>query len=84
MEAELRSNLRALAAAYGVAMNMEEATVAQKALGDWRFFQRLENNADASFTVRKYDAAVAWFAARWPEGVEWPEGLNRPATEAAA
>lgn len=78
METELRANLVALATAYGAAMKMEMATVAQRALGDWRFFQRLEDKDTASFTVRKYDAAVAWFSARWPEGLEWPPAIQRP------
>lgn len=86
MEAELRANLVTLATAYGVAMKMEMATVAQRALGDWRFFQRLEDKDTASFTIRKYDAAVAWFSARWPADTAWPDGVARPdvAGQAAA
>lgn len=84
MEAELRANLLALATAYGAAMKMEMATVAQRALGDWRFFQRLQESETASFTVRKYDAAVRWFASRWPDDLEWPESVARPGADEAA
>ena len=78
MEAELRANLIVLAKRYAAAMKMEMSTVAQRALGDWRFFQRLEESETASFTIRKYDAAVAWFAARWPQQAEWPADVPRP------
>jgi len=78
MEAELRTNLLDLAKRYASAMGMEMSTVAQRALGDWRFFQRLQDSETASFTVRKYDAAVGWFAARWPEAAAWPEAIVRP------
>lgn len=84
MEPELRANLLALATAYGAAMNMEKATVAQRALGDWRFFQRLEDKDTASFTVRKYDGAVLWFSSNWPEGLDWPASISRPATRDVA
>lgn len=84
MEAELRANLAELAKRYGAAKDLNVATVAQRALGDWRFFDRLDEKETASFTVRKYDAALAWFAAHWPDNAEWPEGLLRPGQEAAA
>lgn len=78
MEAELRENLETLAGLYASAMGLKLSTVAQKALGDWRFFERLGEQERASFTIRKYDAAVAWFSARWPEGIGWPAEVLRP------
>jgi hypothetical protein len=84
MEAELRTNLLELARRYAEAMGMEMSTVAQRALGDWRFFRRLEEGESASFTVRKYDAAVAWFDARWPTEAEWPAAVARPTPERGA
>jgi hypothetical protein len=85
MEAELLQNLRTLADAYATATGTKLVTVAQRALGDWRFFDRLEESERASFTIRKYDAAVAWFADRWPSDVEWPQTVARsPAKDAAA
>lgn len=84
MEAELLTNLRTLADAYAAATNMKLATVAQRALGDWRFFERLDQSDRASFTIRKYDAAVAWFAANWQATSDWPENVARPNATAAA
>lgn len=82
MEAELRSNLLALAQAYAAARKLNIATVAQRALGDWRFFERLEESERASFTIRKYDIAVRWFSEQWPEDAAWPAEINRPGREA--
>ena len=76
MENELRDNLRRLAAAYAAAMEIEVVTTARLATGDWRFFARLD--AGASFTAKKYDAVVDWFASHWPDKVPWPDNLARP------
>lgn len=84
METELRDNLLELATRYAEAVGAELSTISQRALGDWRFFRRLQESETASFTVRKYDTAVAWFAQRWPEGVEWPERVARPCSDAEA
>lgn len=83
MEAELRAHLLALADAYSTATKMTPATVAQRAMGDWRFFRRLEEDQRASFTVRKYDAALAWFASNWPADAVWPADIERPAVTSA-
>lgn len=82
MEAELRANLLELATRYAEATGRKMATVCQEALGDWRFFRRLEEKDTTSFTIRKYDAAVAWFSARWPEAAEWPVSVLRPSANA--
>ncbi len=82
MESELRSHLVSLAEAYAKAKGLELVTVARQAAGDWRFFDRI--TADASFTVRKYDATVAWFVSNWPDGLAWPQDVPRPQHEAAA
>lgn len=76
MEAELRTHLIALATRYATARKIELVTVARLATGDWRFFERIE--AGASFTARKYDGIVAWFAANWPDDTEWPDEITRP------
>jgi hypothetical protein len=82
MEAELRSHLTALAEAYSAARGIEMVTVARLATGDWRFFDRVEGGA--SFTARKYDAIICWFAANWPDSAAWPNDVPRPAARGAA
>jgi hypothetical protein len=77
MEAELRANLDALVSAYGALCGLAPTAVAGLAFKDKSFFWRLDNNEGASFTVKKYDEAVRWFSANWPEGAAWPEGVAR-------
>lgn len=76
MESDLRRHLETCAAAFAVATEREASTVARLAAGDWRFFDRL--NDGASFTARKYDCIMEWFAANWPAASPWPAGVPRP------
>jgi hypothetical protein len=50
-------------------------TLGRLAAGDWRFFDRLTDGK--TFTARKYDEVMRWFAANWPKGVAWPAGCTR-------
>lgn len=77
MEPELRHNLFACAEAFAAARKLELVTVARLATGDWRFFERLVDGK--SFTARKYDAVIRWFADNWPVGAVWPPGVIVPA-----
>jgi hypothetical protein len=74
IETELTSQLLACAEAFVAATGMSENTLADQAAGDWRFIERLRD-PKPSFTARKYDEVMAWFAANWPEGVRWPKGV---------
>ena len=77
MEAELRDHLITLAEAYAVNRDVKVGTVSLKAAGDTGFIQKLKDRS-GSFTVRKYDEAMAWFGANWPEGLPWPSEVPRP------
>lgn len=83
IERQLSEQLQGLAAAYQAATGFEMSTIAQRAAGDWRFFDRLFE-ADSTFTLRKADAVITWFDANWPDGVRWPKGVPRPKAEASA
>jgi hypothetical protein len=52
---------------YAGERKLELVTVARLATGDWRFFQRVTEGA--SFTAKKYDGIVAWFADNWPKAL---------------
>lgn len=82
MEAELRNHLIVLAQAFAVARKIELVTVARLATGDWRFFNRVQDGA--TFTARKYDEVLRWFAGNWPDGATWPEAVVRPNLEEVA
>lgn len=81
MEPELRGHLVTLATLYAGAKRLEIVTVARHAAGDWRFFDRLDDGK--TFTARKYDDVVRWFAEHWPADVEWPQGVPAPVQAAA-
>lgn len=76
VEHELRVNLRACAEAFAKARKVSPATVGRLAAGDWRFFDRLDDD-EKTFTARKYDEVIGWFAANWPADTEWPQDVRR-------
>jgi predicted DNA-binding protein with PD1-like motif len=81
METELKSNLIACASAYAAARSVSMSTIGRLAAGDWRFFDRLDDDGK-TFTARKYDEVISWFSERWPDDVEWPVSVARPAPSA--
>lgn len=78
MENELRDNLLSCAAAYSKARGIGLPTLARLSAGDWRFFDRL-NSDEKTFTIRKYDEVIGWFATNWPVDAAWPVNVTRPA-----
>lgn len=81
MESTLRRHLEVCATDFAVATGREPSTVARLAAGDWRFFDRLKEGA--SFTIRKYDAVMAWFGVNWPADLSWPSDVPRTGHPAA-
>ncbi len=76
IEPVLLSHLRACADAYCSAKGVKLPTVAQKVLGDWRFFDRAAEGK--TFTAKKYDVAMGWFSTNWPSDQDWPADVPRP------
>lgn len=62
--------------AFCAATGQARATVARKAAGDWRFFDRLDGEKGSSFLVQKYDAVMDWFAGNWPADCPQPNCLQ--------
>ena len=80
MEHELKANLLALLDAYKAGGGAyTEGTIGRYAAADSRFFERCRS-AGGSFTVRKYDEVVAWFATNWPAGIPFPPGGFPPSS----
>lgn len=73
----------ACASAYAAARSVSLATLGRLAAGDWRFFDRLDDDGK-TFTARKYDEVIGWFSERWPEDTPWPESVARPEPARAA
>ena len=77
MEETLRQNLSTCAEAFMAGRDVGLATLGRLAAGDWRFFERL-NDAEKTFTARKYDDVIRWFSENWPAGAVWPDAVERP------
>ena len=80
MEHYLRTQLLGLVSAYADRSGLAEATLAQRAAGDWRFFDGLRQGK--SFRVRTFDQVVSWFHDHWPAGLDWPADVPRPSDPA--
>ena len=83
MERELASHLQALARAYANATGLKISTIARHAANDWRFFDRLDD-PECTFTARKYDEIVRWFASNWPQNKRLPQCIPLVSREACA
>jgi hypothetical protein len=72
-----------LAEVYARSEAVEEKTVSNRVFGDSKKLTAMRSGGD--ITVGRFNAAVRWFSANWPEGVDWPNGIPRPefAKEAA-
>ncbi|WP_205910138.1 hypothetical protein [Rhizobium rhizophilum] len=76
MEKALASHLLQLVGAYSAACQLNESTVGRFCAADGRFFSRIREGK--TFTVKKYDEVVVWFAVNWPAELCWPQGIDRP------
>lgn len=73
-------HLLTVADEYGRAAQVEEKTVSSRVFQDSKKLGAIRGGSD--ITVGRYNAALAWFSANWPEGAEWPHGVMRPAEAA--
>jgi hypothetical protein len=76
IEAQLKSNLRALVTAFVAKSGISPTETWRKAARDGHFLARVESGG--GFTVRNYDSIVQWFSDNWPDGAEWPSNVSRP------
>lgn len=76
-------HLLTLADEYGKAAKFEEATVSTRVFNDGKKLGAIRSGA-AGITIRRYNTAIEWFAANWPENAAWPTDVPRPRHEVAA
>lgn len=76
------AHLITVADAYRAATNTEDKTVSSRVFQDSKKLGAIRGGAD--ITVGRYNAALAWFSANWPDGAAWPHDVPRPAGEVAA
>jgi hypothetical protein len=71
------ADLLAAATAYAGARQITFATLGRYVANDSRFFTKIQEGS-RSFSVARYEAAMAWFSWNWPDGVPWPRDVRRP------
>ena len=76
------AHLLTLADAFIAATSIKEVTLSHRVFGDSKKLAAIRGGAD--ITLGRFNAALEWFSANWPEGAGWPEGISRPTTEQAA
>ena len=76
------AHLLTLADAFIAATSVKEVTLSHRVFGDSKKLAAIRGGAD--ITLGRFNAALEWFSANWPEGAGWPEGIARPTTEQAA
>ena len=77
------SQLIAVADAYIAASNRKETTVSTSVFNDGKKLTALRSGA-VDIGVRRFNVALEWFSANWPENAVWPECVVRPGVEQAA
>jgi hypothetical protein len=75
-------HLTILADVYGSAVNVEDKTISSRVFQDSKKLGAIRAGAD--ITVGRFNAALEWFSANWPDGAAWPNDVPRPAHEGAA
>lgn len=72
----LQSLIR-LAAEYGKATGLEEATVSGRVLKGGNRLRDLRAGL-SDIGIRRLEAAIQWFSSHWPTDAEWPSDVPRP------
>jgi hypothetical protein len=68
--------LLTLSDAYQAATGVPETTVSHRLFNDTKKLALMRVGAD--ITVGRFNHALLWFSANWPEGCDWPDGVARP------
>lgn len=78
----LKERLLKVSETYAIAKQLSVSRVSTIVFADGKVLDRLQGTAD--LTTGRFEAAMAWFSANWPDGAEWPEGIERPIVQEAA
>ena len=71
-----------VAEAYRIAEGIEDKTVSNRVFADAKKLTALRCGAD--ITITRFNDALRWFSANWPNGAHWPVNVDRPSLEQAA
>lgn len=75
-------HLLSVADAYKAALLIEDTTVSARVFDDSKKLAALRDGAD--ITLGRFNKALMWFSANWPDGAVWPEDVMRPSLLAEA
>lgn len=73
----LSDQMLAVAAAYCEATGLSLSTAGSRAFAESKLLVNLSAGV-SSPTLKRADAALAWFSRHWPDGVDWPPAVPRP------
>lgn len=77
MEKELANNLLTLSDRYCASRDVAETTLGRLCAADGKFLVGIRRGG-RTFTAKKYDEVVEWFAGNWPPDAEWPAQVPFP------
>lgn len=72
----LKAQLLLVAQAYAAASHLSESRISTVVFNDGKVLARLRSGADV--TTARYEKAMCWFSANWPDGHNWPVQVTRP------
>lgn len=79
----LTDQMLAVASAYCEATGASLSTAGRRAFAESKLLVNLDAGV-SSPTLKRADAALAWFSLHWPEGADWPPAVPRPSNDAEA
>lgn len=65
-----------VANAYRGARGLSLSRTSTLVFNDGKKLDAIANGADLA--TSRFEGAMAWFSANWPEGAEWPQDIARP------
>ena len=68
--------------AYKRALGIEDKTVSNRVFADSKKLTALRSGSD--LTTNRFNDALIWFSANWPDNADWPVAVSRPYVEKAA
>jgi hypothetical protein len=71
-----------LADIYASAKELTETTVSSRVFADSKRLAAIRSGK--GITLRRFNDALRWFSANWPDGAEWPAGVARPVVQSEA
>jgi len=70
------SHLLKVVDAYQSATGLADSSIGMYVFNEGLKIKNLRSGRD--ITVSRFNEALRWFSAHWPEGAVWPDGISRP------